>query len=179
VERERSDRLELDPDAARQDRLRHVLGRPAEPGVRHAAVATLRPDRDSPYDSLAVGVWLDGVHVGWLTHADSARIHAIVTALSAAGEVLESAGVIEYVGVDEFGAPRLGVWLPFDRDEAARRAAEALGRPDSGSAGTPATVPEPTNTEVADVHGALAETDRRPTAAPGGPARLRRRRRHA
>jgi hypothetical protein len=109
-------RLEIDADTLDADAVERATGIAVHPTARFAATALLWPDGESPYDSLAIGIWIEGVRVGWLTHADSAAISAVVRSLADADLVLECGALLE--GIPAGRAARLGGWVTFDPDGA-------------------------------------------------------------
>lgn len=109
-----AERLELDPDALDQGQAEVLVGGRIHARLRHATAMVLWPEFASPYDSLAVGVWVQGHRIGWLGHADSARWHATLRQLAEVGQAIELGAVLETDDVDGSGAPRLGGWLAFD-----------------------------------------------------------------
>jgi hypothetical protein len=106
-------RLEIDADTLDREAVESATGIVVSVATRHAVAVSLWPDGESPYDSLAIGIWIEGVRVGWLTHSDSAAVSTVVRVLAEADVVLECGAMLEGEPAAE-GGVRLGGWVAFD-----------------------------------------------------------------
>jgi hypothetical protein len=112
--------LEVVGELRRQDSLWQIVGgrQRAELRVRVDICAVLVPEAGNPYDSSAIGVWIEGVQVGYLSRENAARYRPGLFALQQKhGQPIALPGVITGGGLRDDGPGRLGVFLNHDPED--------------------------------------------------------------
>jgi tetratricopeptide (TPR) repeat protein len=106
--------LDVVGESHRQDALWRIVGRRpgGEDGVRFDVHAVLVREPDNAHDPNAIGVWIDGFQVGYLSRSDAARYHSGLVALEQRyGTQIALSGVIAGGGRRDDGPGMLGVFL--------------------------------------------------------------------
>lgn len=104
--------LEVVGESRRQENLWAIVGHgPRNERVRRECYALLVPETENPYDENAITVWVNGLHVGYLSRADAMVYRAGVISLMKSAPVAVAG---EIVGGGRGGPPMLGVFLHHD-----------------------------------------------------------------
>jgi len=111
-----SEDLEVVGESYYQENLWRLVG-PRWPNdrVRHPVYAVLVAEDDNPHDANAVAVWVQGLKVGSLSHANARRYRpGLLNLQRRHGQPVALNGVIVGGGIREDGPGQLGVFLHHD-----------------------------------------------------------------
>jgi hypothetical protein len=109
------DPLEVVGESHHQDSLWSIVGGHTTERVRCEVLAMLVAETDNPYDPNAISVWINGLHVGFLSRADAATYRPGIMALQQKyGHLVAMRGDVAGGGRREDGMGRLGVFLRHD-----------------------------------------------------------------
>lgn len=128
-------RLEVVGESHYQSELWFIVGGVTNERVRHSIHAVLVPQDGNRYDPNAIGVWIDGLLVGYLSGADAAAYRPGLLALQERdGRPVALAGVV--AGGGDRGGSRgsLGVFLDHDPQDFGISPPAATERPRSAHA---------------------------------------------
>jgi hypothetical protein len=110
---EGSETLEVVGESYQQDNLWAIVGEAPSPRrIQHDAVAVLVPETGNTHDANAIGVWISGLQVGYLSRDDAAQYRPGLDELAAKGPVALRATIVG----GGYGDSRaiLGVFLHHD-----------------------------------------------------------------
>jgi len=113
---EGDDDLEVVGESYRQDALWACVGYKTKDRIREDVIAYLVPDPSNNYDPNAIGVWIEGKHVGFIAKELAAEIGDDLASLMTknTGTYIALRGVIAGGGKYEDGPGMLGVFLEFN-----------------------------------------------------------------
>lgn len=112
---EGTDPLEVVGESHHQEALWSIVGGHTSERVRCEVLAMLVAETDNPYDRNAISVWINGLHVGFLSRADAALYRPGLLALQHKhGHLVAMRGDVVGGGPREDGIGRLGVFLRHD-----------------------------------------------------------------
>jgi hypothetical protein len=110
-----NDPLEVVGESHHQEALWSIVGGHTTERVRCEVLAMLVAETDNPYDPNAISVWINGLHVGFLSRADAATYRSGLLALQQKhGHLVAMRGDVVGGGPREDGIGRLGVFLRHD-----------------------------------------------------------------
>jgi hypothetical protein len=112
---EGSDPLEVVGESHHQEALWSIVGGYRTDHVRCEVLAILVAEHDNPYDSNAISIWVNGLHVGFLSRADAAAYRpGLLTLQHRYGHLVALRGAVVGGGQRADGIGQLGVFLTHD-----------------------------------------------------------------
>jgi hypothetical protein len=112
---EGNDPLEVVGESHHQEALWSIVGGHSTERVRCEVLAMLLAETDNPYDKNAISVWVNGLHIGFLSRADAAAYRPGLLALQQKdGHLVAMHGEVVGGGPRDDGIGRLGVFLRHD-----------------------------------------------------------------
>jgi hypothetical protein len=116
---EGDDDLDVVGESYRQDALWKIVGGKTSERVRKETIGYLVPEPTNVYDPNAIGVWIQGLQVGFIAKELAREIiddlHALIE--SNAGKYIGLRGVVAGGGERDDGPGMLGVFLEFPSDK--------------------------------------------------------------
>lgn len=113
------DDLDVVGESYRQDALWKIVGGKTSERVRKETIGYLVPEPNNVYDPNAIGVWIQGLQVGFIAKELAREIiddlHALIE--SNAGKYIGLRGVVAGGGERDDGPGMLGVFLEFPADK--------------------------------------------------------------